>query len=96
MIDRNQLVAQLLHELESRLEEFIARGPERIALAYRRRCATIGKTVKAMMADGKECIGVAEGIGQDGSLTLVEQSASVSTPSPAVRHLRAADIVHLR
>jgi BirA family biotin operon repressor/biotin-[acetyl-CoA-carboxylase] ligase len=95
VIDRNQLVAQVLCELESCLEEFSSRGPERIALAYRRRCTTIGRTVKAVLADGKECIGMAEGINMDGSLILIEPS-STRQPAAAVRQLRAADIVHLR
>ncbi len=89
-IDRNRLAAQLLIELESCLETFVSLGWEPVALAYRRRCATIGKIVKAVLADGKECIGVAETIEQDGSLTLVQHAP------PAVRQLRAADIVHLR
>ena len=89
-IDRNRLVARLLVELESCLETFLSLGSEPIALAYRRRCATIGKTVKAVLADGQEYIGVAQGIEQDGSLTLALQSTST------VRQLRAADIVHLR
>ena len=93
-IDRNRLAAQLLIELESCLEEFLSRGSESIALAYRRRCTTIGKTVKAVLADGKEYIGVADAIEQDGSLTLVQPSLGTS-PS-TVRQLRAADIVHLR
>jgi BirA family biotin operon repressor/biotin-[acetyl-CoA-carboxylase] ligase len=94
-IDRNRLVAQWLQELESCLDEFLAGGSERIALAYRRRCATIGKTVKAMLADGKEWIGVVQGVNQDGSLSLVESSAT-GPATPAVRQVRAADIVHLR
>lgn len=93
-IDRNRLAAQLLIELESCLEEFLSRGWEFIALAYRRRCTTIGKTVKAVLADGKEYIGVADAIEQDGSLTLVQPS--LGTSPPTVRQLRAADIVHLR
>ena len=93
-IDRNRLAAQLLIELESCLEEFLSRGSESIALAYRRRCTTIGKTVKAVLADGKEYIGVADAIEQDGSLTLVQPS--LGTSPPTVRQLRAADIVHLR
>ena len=95
LIDRNRLVGQLLHELECCLNEFVARGSERIAQAYRRRCATIGKTVKAILADGQECFGVAEAIEQDGSLMLRQLSQEV-TEAPAVRHLRAADIIHLR
>jgi BirA family transcriptional regulator, biotin operon repressor / biotin---[acetyl-CoA-carboxylase] ligase len=93
-IDRNRLAAQLLIELESCLEEFLTRGSEFIALAYRRRCTTIGKTVKAVLADGKEYIGVADAIEQDGSLMLIQPS--VGTSPPTVRQLRAADIVHLR
>jgi BirA family biotin operon repressor/biotin-[acetyl-CoA-carboxylase] ligase len=93
-IDRNHLMAQVLLELESCLDEFLSRGQERIALAYRRRCTTIGKTVKAVLADGTECIGVARAIDQDGSLTLVE--SPTGSQSSAVRQLRAADIVHLR
>jgi BirA family biotin operon repressor/biotin-[acetyl-CoA-carboxylase] ligase len=93
-IDRNRLVAQLLSEMESCLDEFLSRGSEPIALAYRQRCTTIGKTVKAVLADGNEYIGVAEDIEQDGSLTLVERSSGRSAVT--IRQLRAADIVHLR
>jgi len=93
-IDRNRLATQLLIELESCLEEFLSRGSESIGLAYRRRCTTIGKTVKAVLADGKEYIGVADAIEQDGSLTLLQPS--LGTSPPTVRQLRAADIVHLR
>jgi BirA family transcriptional regulator, biotin operon repressor / biotin---[acetyl-CoA-carboxylase] ligase len=93
-IDRNRLVAQLLHELESCLEKFLSHGSEPIALAYRRRCITIGKTVKAVLADGNECIGMAEAIEQDGSLRLVQQTSPGTAPE--IRQIRAADIVHLR
>lgn len=92
-IDRNRLLAHLLNELETCLEQFLSGGWESIALAYRRRCVTIGKTVKAILADGKQWIGVAEAIEQDGSLTVAQRSGSAS---PVVRQLRAADIVHLR
>ncbi|HEU4503278.1 MAG TPA: biotin--[acetyl-CoA-carboxylase] ligase [Nitrospira sp.] len=95
-IDRNRLIAQVLQELESCLEEFLQRGRERIALAYRRRCTTIGRTVKALLADGTECIGVAQAIDLDGSLTLIEPSMKGNRAAPVVRQLRAADIVHLR
>jgi hypothetical protein len=48
-----------------------------------------------MLADGKEYIGMAEAIEKDGSLTLVHQSEGTGSRR-AIRHLRAADIVHLR
>lgn len=92
VVDRNRLVSQLLYRIESCLDEFLARGPETIVSAYRRRCATIGKTVKAVLGDGSECIGAVEGIAEDGSLALIEQSS----PTATVRQLRAADIIHLR
>jgi BirA family biotin operon repressor/biotin-[acetyl-CoA-carboxylase] ligase len=94
IIDRNRLMAQLLSEMESCLDEFLSRGSQPIALAYRQRCTTIGKTVKAVLADGKEYIGVAENIDQDGSLILVEKPSERSAVT--ARQLRAADIVHLR
>lgn len=93
--DRNRLVAQLLIELESSLEKFLSRGPAPIALAYGRRCTTIGKTVKAVLADGQEYLGVARNIEQDGSLTLVQPPRS-DTEAPVIYQLRAADIFHLR
>ena len=96
LVDRNRLVAQLLTGLESRMKELLSAGREPLAHAYRRRCATIGKTVKAMLADGHECVGMAEAIAEDGSLTLVQASASGANQAPVVRQLRAADIVHVR
>ena len=95
-IDRNRLLAQLLYELEACLDEYAQRGFERLALAYGRRCSTIGKTVKATLADGKELVGLAEAIGKDGSLTLVQRAVSGDERAPEVQQLRAADIVHLR
>jgi BirA family biotin operon repressor/biotin-[acetyl-CoA-carboxylase] ligase len=92
--DRNRLIAQWLYELESCLDDFLARGSMGIAQAYRRRCATIGKTVKAVLADGDACIGLAAGIGEDGSLTINERSSANS--AGAVRQVRAADIIHVR
>ena len=96
LVDRNRLVAQLLAGLESRMKEFLSVGREPLALAYRRRCATIGKTVKAILADGSECIGMAEAIAEDGSLRLVQASPPGANQAPVIRQLRVADIVHLR
>jgi BirA family transcriptional regulator, biotin operon repressor / biotin---[acetyl-CoA-carboxylase] ligase len=94
VIDRNRLIAQWLHQMESCLDEFVAQGAAGIAQAYRRRCVTIGKTVKAMLADGDACIGLAAGIDEDGTLMINEQSAG--TAAGVVRQVRAADILHLR
>lgn len=94
-IDRQRLLVRLLEELELCLEEFLTRGIDRLAVEYRRRCTTIGKTVKAVLADGNEYVGTAEGIADDGSLTMVQGPARPEGRSE-VRQLRAADITHLR
>jgi BirA family biotin operon repressor/biotin-[acetyl-CoA-carboxylase] ligase len=94
-IDRNRLLVQLLQELETRIEECLTQGTDRIALAYQGRCSTLGKTVKAVLADGSEFIGLAKEIGLDGSLTLMSRPSEEGQPS-VVRQVRAADIVHLR
>lgn len=95
-IDRNRLLATFLDELETCIEEYSARGTERIAQAYRQRCTTIGKRVKASLAEGLEIIGLAEGIGQDGSLTIALPPQAQGKQKPEILHLRVADIVHVR
>jgi BirA family biotin operon repressor/biotin-[acetyl-CoA-carboxylase] ligase len=96
VVDRNRLLAQVLHELEDCLDEYAHRGSDRIALAYRRRCITIGKTVKVMLADGEEFVGLATAIDHDGSLTVISSPTVQEGRSSDIRQLRAADIVHLR
>jgi BirA family biotin operon repressor/biotin-[acetyl-CoA-carboxylase] ligase len=93
--DRTRLLVRMLQELEACLEEFLVQGTEKIAMAYRHRCSTLGKTVKAVLADGNECIGVAHAIDQDGSLTLAQAPLRPGL-SAELRRLRAADITHLR
>lgn len=95
-INRNRLLAQLLQELEGCIEEFDRRGSERVAHAYQGRCSTIGKTVKASLTDGREFIGLAEAIGGDGSLTVVQRPLPADGRPPEIQHFRVADIVHLR
>jgi len=96
LIDRNRLLAQLLNELEACIEEFEMRGSERIALAYQRRCTTLGKTIKATLTEGKEFIGLAEAIDRDGSLRVVQRPLPRDGRAPEILYLRVADIVHVR
>lgn len=93
VVDRNRLIAQLLLELEQCIEELAEHGSQQLALAYQRRCATIGRKVQASLADGSELTGYAESISQDGSLRISALSGSRSNTTIEVR---AADIVHLR
>jgi BirA family biotin operon repressor/biotin-[acetyl-CoA-carboxylase] ligase len=96
VVDRNRLLAQLLLELEQCLDELVVHGTNRLALAYHQRCSTIGITVQATLANGDVVVGLAEGIGQDGSLRIRPQAAQPGSGTPEMVHLRVADIIHMR
>ncbi|HXC67234.1 MAG TPA: biotin--[acetyl-CoA-carboxylase] ligase [Nitrospiraceae bacterium] len=96
VVDRNRLLAQLLLELEQCLDELVVHGTNRLALAYHQRCSTIGITVQATLANGDVVLGLAEGIGQDGSLRVRPQTAQPESGTPEMVHLRVADIIHVR
>lgn len=96
VVDRNRLLAQLLLELEQCLDELVIHGTNRIGLAYYQRCSTIGHTVQATLANGDVVVGLAEGIGQDGSLRVRPQAIQPGSGTPKVVHLRVADIIHVR
>ena len=96
VFDRNRLLAQLLLELEQCLDELVIHGTNQIALAYYQRCSTIGHTVRATLGNGDIVVGLAEGIGQDGSLRVRTQTTHPGLGTPEVVDLRVADIIHLR
>ena len=96
LVDRNRLLAQLLLELEQCLDELVRHGTNRIALAYHQRCSTIGHRVQATLGNGDIVVGLAEGIGQDGSLRVRTQTTRPGSGTPEVVDLRVADIIHLR
>jgi BirA family biotin operon repressor/biotin-[acetyl-CoA-carboxylase] ligase len=96
VVDRNRLLAQLLLELEQCIDELAIHGTNRIALAYYQRCSTIGRTVQATLANGDVVVGLAEGIGQDGSLRVRPQATQPDSGTPEVVDLRVADIIHVR
>jgi len=95
-IERHRLLTQFLQELEVCLVECESRGSERIALAYRQRCSTIGKHVKATLTDGKEFVGLAETIEPDGALRVIQRPLPTDGRPPEIQRLRVADIIHLR
>ena len=95
VVDRNRLLAQLLLELEQCVDELVIHGTNRLALAYNQRCSTIGRMVKATLANGDVVVGLAEGISQDGSMRLRPQATQPSSGTPEVVHLRVADIIHM-
>jgi len=96
VVDRNRLLAQVLLELEQCLDELVVHGTNRIAMAYHQRCSTIGHTVQATLGNGDIVVGLAEGIGLDGSLRVRLQATQSGSGTPEVVHLRVADIIHVR
>jgi BirA family transcriptional regulator, biotin operon repressor / biotin---[acetyl-CoA-carboxylase] ligase len=96
VVDRNRLLAQLLLELEQCLDELATHGTSRLLVAYHQRCSTIGHRIQAALANGDMIVGIAEGVGQDGSLHVQPQAAHLGSGTSEVIHLRVADIIHVR
>jgi BirA family biotin operon repressor/biotin-[acetyl-CoA-carboxylase] ligase len=95
-IDRNRLLTGVLQELEVCLDEFAGNRQEKIAIAYSRRCTTLGRRVRASLPGEREIIGVATSIGRDGSLQIAEEGGISHAGLQRTVQLRAADILHLR
>ena len=93
-LHRTSLVSTTLRSLErilARWEEVVAvpdLGPDALALAYRERCATIGREVRISLSDGTSVDGVARDVDAYGRLVL-------ETPDGS-RTFGAGDVVHLR
>ena len=78
----------MLDELERRLVDLDDRqGRRRLASEYRRRCATVGRTVRVSLAD-ESFTGTAADITVEGHL-VVDVGACLRT-------VAAGDVVHLR
>jgi BirA family transcriptional regulator, biotin operon repressor / biotin---[acetyl-CoA-carboxylase] ligase len=88
--DRGPLVGRLLRELGTRIAAWRAAGgadPE-LAADYRARSLTIGSRVCASLPGGKEIVGTASGIDDQGRLCLRTDADTVV--------VSAGDVVHLR
>jgi BirA family transcriptional regulator, biotin operon repressor / biotin---[acetyl-CoA-carboxylase] ligase len=88
--DRGRLVGRLLRELGRRIVAWrAARGADwQLAADYRARSLTIGTRVRAQLPGGKEIIGTASGIDDQGRLCLETGAETVV--------VSAGDVVHLR
>jgi BirA family biotin operon repressor/biotin-[acetyl-CoA-carboxylase] ligase len=85
--DRDQLVCSLLRELGGRIVQWRGADP-RLAADYRSRSLTIGTRVSAQLPGGREIIGTARDIDDQGGLCLETDGKTVV--------ISAGDIVHLR
>ena len=91
--DRGQLLCVLLRELGRRIVAWrAARGADwALAADYRARSLTIGARVRAHLPGGKELVGTASGIDDQGRLCLETEGAGGQTVV-----VSAGDVVHLR
>jgi BirA family transcriptional regulator, biotin operon repressor / biotin---[acetyl-CoA-carboxylase] ligase len=88
--DRGQLVGSLLRELGGRIVAWrAARGADwQLAADYRARSLTIGSRVRAQLPGGREVVGTASAVDEQGRL-CVETGAETVVVS-------AGDVIHLR
>jgi BirA family transcriptional regulator, biotin operon repressor / biotin---[acetyl-CoA-carboxylase] ligase len=92
--DRDQLVRELLRELGGRIVAWrAARGADwALAADYRARSLTIGNRVRVELPGGKELVGTASGIDDQGRLCVEAGGA----PGEQTVVVSAGDVVHLR
>jgi BirA family biotin operon repressor/biotin-[acetyl-CoA-carboxylase] ligase len=88
--DRDELVRRLLRELGGRIVGWrAARGADwQLAADYRARSLTIGTRVRAQLPGGKEIVGTATAVDDQGRLCVETGSETVV--------VSAGDVVHLR
>jgi BirA family transcriptional regulator, biotin operon repressor / biotin---[acetyl-CoA-carboxylase] ligase len=85
--DRTRLASELLRRLGERVMGW-REGNEGLMVDYRDRCATIGSSVRAVLPGGREVVGTATAVDDEGRLRIDIGSEVVA--------VAAADVVHLR
>jgi BirA family transcriptional regulator, biotin operon repressor / biotin---[acetyl-CoA-carboxylase] ligase len=94
--DRAVLLATLLSELELRCDAFSSGACLDIKREYELRCASIGQRVRVDLANGEWIEGLADEIGDDGSLRVLVERAQDELKHGTAVAIRAGDVVHLR
>lgn len=96
--DRDQLVSSLLRELARRIIAWrAARGADwQLAADYREHSLTIGSRVRAHLPGGKELVGIASGIDDQGRLCLETGRETGRETAGITEVVSAGDVVHLR
>jgi BirA family biotin operon repressor/biotin-[acetyl-CoA-carboxylase] ligase len=90
--DRGRLAVTLLAELGTRIAAWRAAGgyDPRLAADYRARSLTIGSRVRAELPGGRDVVGTATGVDDQGRLCIAAQDGGEVTV------ISAGDVVHLR
>jgi BirA family biotin operon repressor/biotin-[acetyl-CoA-carboxylase] ligase len=85
--DRTRLAAELLRRLGERMTGWRA-GDQQLMAEYRACCATIGSSVRAVLPGGREVVGTAVSVDDQGRLRIEGDGEVVA--------VSAGDVVHLR
>jgi len=85
--DRTKMAAELLRHLSEQVTGWRA-GDQRLMTEYRNRCATIVSKVRAVLPGGRDVVGTAVSVDDEGRL-------HIETPDGEVA-VSAGDVVHLR
>jgi BirA family transcriptional regulator, biotin operon repressor / biotin---[acetyl-CoA-carboxylase] ligase len=91
--DRGRIAVALLRELGTRIGAWRAAGgfDPRLAADYRARSLTIGSRVRAELPGGREVVGTATGVDDQGRLCIAAQGDAGETTV-----VSAGDVIHLR
>jgi BirA family biotin operon repressor/biotin-[acetyl-CoA-carboxylase] ligase len=88
------LAAAVLNGVDTRLDRWRSAGgdPDASGLRpeYERRCGTLGRSVRAELADGGAVIGTAVAVAADGGLVIDVQGRRRTVAAADVHHLRPA------
>lgn len=94
--DRVAILADLLFQLEQRVDRLFVEGPMGMFDEFIQRCSTIGKSVRVTLEEKGVVQGTAESIGSDGCLCLRVASDAHSALAGSLLEIRSAEVVHLR
>ncbi|GAB2627940.1 biotin--[acetyl-CoA-carboxylase] ligase [Prescottella soli] len=90
--DRTVLVRAMLRELARRWREWEGAGwkVDDLAAAYRERCGTLGRLVRAELPGDRELVGVATDVDVEGRIVIkAEGESPVAVSAGDITHLRA-------
>lgn len=88
--DRQRLAAVLLNRLHARIAEWRAGGSTELLAVYRKHSSTLGRSVRAELPGGREVVGQAADIDDNGALLIDSADGVVAVSAGDVVHLRPA------
>jgi BirA family transcriptional regulator, biotin operon repressor / biotin---[acetyl-CoA-carboxylase] ligase len=95
--DRTRLAAELLRRLGERVTGWRAGDQQQLMADYRAGCATIGSSVRAVLPGGREVVGTAVSVDEQGRLCIdIRPMVAEIGDEDDVVAVSAGDVVHLR